>query len=186
MSQSTKTVTKAAILSTLVLAILMPAVFAVPVSNAQSVQSATTTNREITWLLALNIGCFNATFCIKAGGLFSVHVAATLYSDHTATAVAVSTNYNNMGAIVSRDIEHDKVTKWKIANGTAGPNTFILVSGTNSSTLYMNGHQHTVVTSIHNFDTNFAAKAGISGCVQYIGMNCPENVVFDGIVTRVS
>ena len=185
MSQSRNTVNKTAIISALVLAIILPAIFAIPVSSAQSAASKAAP-REITWLLSLNIGCFNATFCIKSGGLFSVQVAATLYSDHTASATAVSTSYNNMGGVVLRDIEHDLVTKWKIANGTAGPHTFILVSGTNSSTIYMNGNQHTVVTQIHNFDTHFAAKAGITGCVQNIGMNCPENVVFDQIVTWVS
>jgi hypothetical protein len=153
-------------------------------ATAQDNKSADSNRGGILWIWSLSVVCLNATFCNNQGapGLSTHSITATYYSNHSASITEVFTGYTSAGWIAFRTVETDHVSSWKIASGTSD---FVYVHGTNTTSLFMNGQQHTTVTKFDNFDSGVVAAPLTVGCQQFSGGPCPGDVSIMIVVMKV-
>src|SRR5579862_5559898 len=144
--------------------------------------------KSLQWVVDENIACLNSSFCSHGPGLFTVQVSANLFSDHTAFDLILYTAFSKSGATVYRLIERDH-SVWTTRNTSHNPfgasKEFVLASGSNRTTVFMNSHWFTKITQIRNFNTGVPVQQGSYGCKEVTGVVCPEDVSAHLSVTQV-
>lgn len=146
---------------------------------------------HLEWVIDENIACLNPSWCPSSGmGLSAIQISAAGFSDHTAFDIVMVTTFSKSGAVLFRSIERDQ-SVWTIRSGMGSSaygtrSEFVLTSGSNRTTVYVNGHWITTIRQIHDYPTGVPAVAGSFGCLVVLGVACPDDVSAHLSVTHVT
>jgi hypothetical protein len=178
-------------MSKILLVALLPIIVLSPfvIFNSFSTIGQDAAPRQLVWIIDENYACLNPSFCQSGPGMYTVQVSATAFSDHSAFVIILLTTFSKSGTTLYRSIERDHATWSSVRSSTSslgGTNqVFVLSSGVNRSTVFVNGHWHTTTRHIQNFVTGVPELQGSFGCKELTGTDCPNNVSAHLSVTQV-
>ncbi len=133
---------------------------------------------KVAYLINLNETCNNVSAC--GGPKFAYTVQATAYVGGRQTTQIMSEQWTSNGRVA--EIVY---STWQ-GTWTIGADDYFYTSGTNTTTVVMNGHSTTTVSHFSDYQTGTQAIPGTLTCAQLFGATCPRGVSGSQTVVKVS